>query len=96
MTTNAHEIRVVIRVEMTREDVYSDSLRPLRFVIADYDMADGADDSELVTLATGDQFVALESVTSLDDFNYVAEVFAAIDNEVPKIDNHSKPIFTRN
>jgi len=87
MTTNANEIRIVIRVEEGLvKDVYSDSLVPIRFIIADYDMADGADDSELVTLTNGDQFVALDDVTSMDDSNYVAEVFATFDEEIHMVD----------
>lgn len=87
MTTNVNEISIVIRVEEGLvKDVYSDSLLPIRFVIADYDMADGADDSELVTLTNGDQFVALDDVTSMDDSNYVAEVFAAFDEEIHMVD----------
>lgn len=93
MTTNVNEIRIVIRVEEGLvKDVYSDSLVPIRFVIADYDMADGADDNELVTLTNGDQFVALDDVTSLDDSNYVAEVFAAFDEEIHMVDKQQKDL----
>jgi hypothetical protein len=93
MTTNANEIRIVIRVEEGLvKDVYSNSLVPIRFIIADYDMADGADDSELVTLTNGDQFVALDDVTSMDDSNYVAEVFAAFDEEIHMVDKQQKDL----
>jgi len=93
MTTNANEIRIVIRVEEGLvKDVYSDSLVPIRFIITDYDMADGADDSDLVTLTNGDQFVALDDVTSLDDSNYVAEVFAAFDEEIHMVDKQQEDL----
>ena len=90
MAINANELRIVIRVEEGQvKDVCSDSLAPIRFVIADYDMADGASDDELVTLANGDQFVGLNDFTSMDDSHYVAEVFAAL-GEISVLDIQQK------